>query len=185
MGKFGGFGAADGELNYPWGIAVDDEGFIYIGDWRNDRIQKFDASGRFVWKFGASGSRDGELSRPAGVAVDRHGDIYVADWGNNRIQLFSKEGRFIQKFTGDGTMSRATLARMWTRPARYKRMRESGSLEMEKLFGRPRSVRVDDEGHMYVPDYECHRLQVYKKEAYPLTPDNVLPPFRSSVMDYF
>ena len=101
---------------------------------------------------------------------------------NNRVQLFDPSGRFVQKFMGDATLSKSTLSRMFTRNARYRRYRESGSLEMEKMFGRPRSVRVDDDGHMLVPDYECMRIQVYEKEAYPLAEDQIAPPLRSPLL---
>ena len=182
LDKWGSHGRSPGQFDTPWGIHIDEPGFIYIADWRNDRIQKFTAEMDFVWEFGVSGSQDGELNRPSGVAVDSDGDLYVCDWGNNRVQLFDPSGRFVQKFTGDATLSKSILRRMFTRNALYRRHRESGSLEMEKMFGRPRSVRIDREGHMFVPDYECMRIQVYKKEAYPLTEEQIVPPLRSPVL---
>ena len=182
LSRFGTYGTGDGEFDTPWGIHVDVLGDIYVSDWRNDRVQKFDSEGRFVFKFGESGSRDGELNRPAGVAVDKDGDIYVADWGNNRVHLYDPEGRFVQMFLGDATLSKSTVQRMFTRNGLYRRQRESGSLELEKRFGQPKSVRVDGEGHMFVADYEGHRVQVYKKEAYPLTEEQIVPPLRSPVL---
>ncbi|MEZ4662952.1 MAG: NHL repeat-containing protein [Caldilineaceae bacterium] len=76
----------------PWGIAVDELGDVYVADWRNDRVQKFSATGEFCMTIGQAGCGNGEFNRPSGVAVDLHGDIYVADRGNNRVQLFSAEG---------------------------------------------------------------------------------------------
>ena len=52
----------------PWGT-VDDDGEVYVADWRNDRIQKFSADGTlqfYVWH----GQRDGQFNRPTGVTVD-------------------------------------------------------------------------------------------------------------------
>lgn len=34
-------GTAPGEFNLPWGVAVDDDGTIFVADADNDRIQKF------------------------------------------------------------------------------------------------------------------------------------------------
>ena len=34
-------GSGEGELNYPWGIAVDKDGFLFICDYKNNRIQIF------------------------------------------------------------------------------------------------------------------------------------------------
>ena len=57
LGAWGGFGSGDGQFNLPWGITQDREGFLYVADWRNDRIQKFTPDGAFVARFGASGQR--------------------------------------------------------------------------------------------------------------------------------
>ncbi len=183
LSKFGSYGTGNGQFDTPWGITVDEEGDIYVSDWRNDRIQKFTADGEFIFKFGESGSDEGELNRPAGVEVDKDGDIYVADWGNDRVQLFDHDGRFIQMFLGDATLSRSRLDRLRKVTGRYLRIREMGSLELEKRLAGPRSVRVDDEGHMYVADYDCYRIQIYKKEAYALGEEMVAPPLRAPTLN--
>lgn len=184
IGKWGSFGEGDGQLNMPWGIHVDELGDVYIADWRNDRVQKFTADGEFIFKFGTSGSADGEFNRPAGVAVDRDGDIYVSDWSNNRVQLFTAEGRFVQQFLGDATLSASTIERLMTRTAKYRRIRAMANLEPEKRLSGPKSVRVDDHIRMYVPDFENYRVQIYEKQAYPLTPEEVLPPLRVETLSY-
>ena len=181
-GKFlmnwGRYGEGDGEFNMPWGITVDELGDVYVVDWRNDRVQKFTADGEFIFRFGRSGSRDGQFNRPTGVAVDKDGDIYVADCGNNRVQLFSAEARFVEKFIGDATLSKPARQYLMTN-ALPLRLREMTSLEPQKRLRSPKSVRVDDQGRMYVPDYNSFRVQVYQKEAIPLEPGQVLPPLRS------
>ncbi len=183
LNKFGSYGTGDGELDMPWGIHVDELGDIYVVDWRNDRVQKFDSDGNFIFKLGSSGTGDGQFNRPSGIAVDRHGDIYVADCGNDRVQLFSQEGRYVQKFVGDATMTRSTLKRTLTANKKYFRVRESAEavgLDAAKFFSRPVSVRVDDEFRMYVADHWNFRFQVYQKEAYPLSEDEVAPPLRAA-----
>ena len=170
--QFGGFGTGEGAFNMPWGIHVDELDDIYVSDWRNDRVQKFDAEGKFIFELGSSGSDNGQFNRPTGVAVDAHGDIYVADWGNDRIQQFASTGRYLDKFTGDGTLGKAGMAYIRANP-RVLRLRESTSLEPGKQLRGPTSVRVDDQFRMYAADYGTHRIQVYKKEAYPLTEDEI------------
>jgi DNA-binding beta-propeller fold protein YncE len=179
--KWGSYGDGEGEFNMPWGITVDELGDVYVTDWRNDRIQKFSAEGEFVFALGRSGSGNGEFNRPAGVAVDKDGDIYVADCGNNRVQLFSEEGRYVEKFLGDATLSKS--AREYLMPnAKPLRLREMADLEPQKRLRSPRSVRVDDEGRMYIPDYESFRVQVYQKEAIPLDETQIGPPLRSPTL---
>ena len=43
ISQFGSFGDGPGQFNLPWGIGLDKEGIIYVADWRNDRIQQFNA----------------------------------------------------------------------------------------------------------------------------------------------
>ena len=179
--KWGGYGDGNGQFDMPWGITVDELGDVYVVDWRNDRVQKFNADGEFVFEFGSSGSGDGELNRPAGVAVDKDGDIYVADCGNNRVQLFDATGRFVEEFIGDATLSKSARAYMMTN-AKPNRIREMSKLEPQKRLRRPKSVTVDDQGHMYVPDYVSFRVQVYRKEAIPLDPHQILAPLRSPTL---
>ena len=171
-------GAGEGEFDMPWGVAVDGDGDVYVSDWRNDRVQKFSADGEFIFAFGETGNEKGQFVRPAGIDVDFDFDIYVCDWGNNRIQLFSPEGQYVQQFTGDATLSKPALEAMRTR-LRTVRLRTMADLEIEKMFRGPRSVRVNEEGLMYVPDYESYRLQVYQKEAYQLEPHQLAPELKA------
>ncbi|MBV7328282.1 NHL repeat-containing protein [Chloroflexi bacterium TSY] len=176
--KWGGQGDSEGKLNMPWGIAADELGDVYVADWRNDRIQKFTANGEFLFAFGKSGSGNGEFNRPSGVTVDQHGDIYVADWGNNRIQLFNSEGRYVQKFMGDATLSNVAIDYMMTN-AGPNRLRDMADLEVQKYLRHPKSVTVSDDGLMYVPDNGSYRVQVYQKQAVPLTEQQFGPPRRA------
>ena len=179
--KWGRLGAGEGEFNMPWGISIDEISNVYVGDWRNDRVQKFSADGEFILAFGKSGSGDGEFNRPAGVAVDMDGDIYVADWGNRRVQLFNHEGRYIQRFLGDATLSRSTVDYMMLNK-KPLRLLEMGSVDGRKPFDPPRSVRVDEQGRMFVPDVNSYRVQVYQKEVVRLGPDAIAPPLRAATL---
>lgn len=179
--KWGTLGSGEGELNMPWGVAVDDEGAVYVADWRNDRVQKFTGEGRFLFSVGATGAGNGQFNRPTGVTVDKDGDLYVADQGNNRVQLFRPDGRYVEQFIGDATLSRC--ARDYLLPnAKPLRLREMAWLEPQKRFKAPVSCTVDADGRLYVPDYGCHRVQIYQKEAYRLEAEQIIPPMRSPTL---
>jgi sugar lactone lactonase YvrE len=164
MTGWGSHGDGPGEFDMPWGIHVDELGDVYVVDWHNDRVQKF--------------TGEGEFNRPAGIAVDADGDIYVADVRNNRVQLFNAEGRYVEKFVGEGLMSQSGRVYMLSN-AREMRLREMSSIEHEKKFRSPRSVRVDAEGRMFVADYNCSRIQIYKKDAIPLDESQIWAPVRA------
>ena len=101
--KFGSQGTKSGEFKQPCAVATDKEGNIYIADFVNCRVQKFDKLGKFTHEFGSKGTKDGLFLNPSGLAVDSNGIVAVSDWDNNRVQLFSPEGKFIGKFGSKGT----------------------------------------------------------------------------------
>ena len=173
--KWGSYGDGDGEFNMPWGITLDELGDVYVADWRNDRVQKFTADGQYVFKLGRSGGGDGEFNRPSGVAVDSDGDIYVTDTRNDRVQLFTSEGRYVEQFIGDSILNKSAREVLLINPGSL-RMRERACLEPQKRFRFPKSVRVDDQGRMYVVDYLSSRVQVYQKDAIPLEEGQIPPP---------
>lgn len=158
-------GRGDGEFNMPWGVAVDGQGQIYVADWRNDRVQKFSPDGRHVATFGSSGREPGQFRRPAGVAVDDLGRIYVADWGNERVQALEADGTPLAVLTGDATLSQWALKAISV-DEELKALRAIHGAEVEakeKLFYGPRSVKLDEAGHVIVADSCRHRLQIYQR----------------------
>ena len=179
--SWGRFGDSDGELNMPWGIAVDEIGDVYVADWRNDRVQKFSRDGRFLLTIGGSGDGNGMFSRPAGVAVDDHGDIYVADAGNNRVQQFNAEGHYVKRFIGNATLSRSGRTYMMAN-ALPNRLRDMADLEPQERFRNPKSVKIDKQFRMYVADFGSYRIQVYQKDFVPLSPEQFAPPLRSPTL---
>ncbi len=178
---FGSQGCEPGQFELPMGVHVDELGNVYVADWGNQRVQKLSPTGEPLMVIGQEGSSDGEFNRPTGVAVDGHGDIYVCDWGNNRVQLFNQEGRYIWKFLGDASLSRVSRTYMMTN-AMPNRLREMGKLEEEKYLRRPRSVRVDDQFRLFIPDYESYRVQIYEKDAIPLDKETMAAPPRNPTL---
>ncbi len=83
----------NGEFLAPTNVAVDRNGFIYVSDTWNYRVQVLSPDGKFVRAFGAQGDRPGEFIRPKGIAVDSEGHVYVADAEFNNFQILSPEGR--------------------------------------------------------------------------------------------
>ena len=176
---FGEYGTDDGQFNYPWGVAVDPfDSAIYVSDWRNDRLQKFDGDGNHIWTIGSSGDELGQFNRPAGVSVDRHGDVYVADRGNHRVQQFDVTGRYVDRFIGEAVLSKSGRIYILSSTT-VLRNRESAELEVTRRLRGPTAVRFHNDPKrgdlMYISDFGCHRIQVYRKEAYELTPEQIAP----------
>ena len=93
-----------GDFAKPSGLAVDQEGDLYVADTLNNRIEVFDADGKFVRTFGKSGDGPGYFARPKGVAIDGDGHIWVADGVQDRVQVFNQENQLLIAFGGHGML---------------------------------------------------------------------------------
>lgn len=84
-----------GDFGAPQGVAVDQDGNVYVTDTLNNRVEIFDADGNFVSLFGKHGDGPGCFARPKGIAVDSDGHIWVADEMEDRLQVFNKDGQLL------------------------------------------------------------------------------------------
>jgi len=94
VNTWGGEGPSNGEFRYPASVIVAPNGFIYVVDVLNTRVQVFDKSGKYIVNTGDWGVLPGQLFRPKGVAVDQRGQIYVSDSYLDVIQVYDRGHRF-------------------------------------------------------------------------------------------
>jgi sugar lactone lactonase YvrE len=84
------------QLKSPFGIFIDHNDNLYVADFGNSRIQKFE-SGSTVGKTVAGGKRVGnganQLYNPNDVFVDSNGDLFISDYGNRRVQKWSSNSK--------------------------------------------------------------------------------------------
>ncbi len=101
---FGGPGAEPGQFKIPNSIAVDTEGFLYISDTHNWRIQKLTRQGEAVWVKGGPGYMLGQFGRPRGIRVGPDGIVYVVDGATEIVQMFDAQGQVLMRFGGPGNI---------------------------------------------------------------------------------
>ncbi len=136
--KWGSPGNGNGQFNGPSGVAVDNNGYVYVADSMNNRVQKFDSDGNHIKSWG-SGGGDGQFDGPNGVAVDNNGYVYVADTGNYRVQKFDSNGNHIKSW---------------------------GSLgDEDGQFFLPIGITVGSSGAVYVADTENDRVQKFDSDG--------------------
>ena len=124
---------------------VSPEGEVYVADFYNDRVVVFDSEGNYQRVIGVSGRvLPGRLHYPTDLAwVD--GRLVVADAYNNRIQVFTPDGDPVSRwggFLGSGIPGSSP-----------------GSFRVAT------GVATDSAGHIYVADFENHRVQIFDDEG--------------------
>jgi DNA-binding beta-propeller fold protein YncE len=80
----------------PRGVAVDNEGRVYVTDTGNERVliyEVVEVNGQlqvsYLSQIGTMGPDLGQFLEPVGIAVDATGWVYVADTLNGRVQVFA------------------------------------------------------------------------------------------------
>ncbi len=147
-GSLDGTGTA-ARFDTPEGVVVGPGGVVYVADTRNHTIRKITPTGvvtTFAGLAGSGGSADGTGTAarfyfPQGLAVDAGGTLYVADVGNHTIRKITVTG-MVSTVAGLAGTSGATDG--WVSDARFKY---------------PIHIAVDEEGNLYVSDYDNSTLR--------------------------
>jgi peptidylamidoglycolate lyase len=101
LGERGVAGADARHFNRPTAVAVAGDGSFYVSDgYKNTRVMKFSAAGKFLFQWGTKGAGPGQFDLPHWVALDAAGNVYVADRENQRIQVFDSAGHYMSQWAG-------------------------------------------------------------------------------------
>jgi len=127
------------------GVAVDDQGTLYVIDGRKDQIRVFDRDGTAVATWGERGEGPGQFKFQAmgynygDLAIGPDGNLYVMDTANSRIQVFSPDGTYLRE---------------WGEPGR-----DEGQLSA------PSGIAIDASGRVYVTETGNRRLQIFDSDG--------------------
>ena len=127
-------GTGANQLNLPTGVCLDNNNYLYVSDFGNDRILKFDSAGEFLNKWGSTGSGNGQFNDPTLLQFINN-NIYVTDGSNNRIQIFDVNGNYLLQFGTSGTSA--------------------------GQFDFPSGIAADSDNNLYVTDFYNDRIQVF------------------------
>src|ERR1700722_13281370 len=143
--------ATSADLNYPYSVAVDATGNIYIADQSNNRIRMVNTSGIISTiagngKNGFSGdggqATSAELSGPASVILDASGNILISDAGNNRVRKINTSG-VISTIAGNGS-------------AGYN---GDNIAATAASLSSPQQIALDASGNLYIADFQNQRIR--------------------------
>lgn len=145
LGTWGESGTDEGQLNIVHNIDIDSNGYVYIGDRENHRVQIFDENGNYQTQWV-------NMSRAAAVYIDKRGEsdiVYVGEYfaGIASNAIGTDLGPRVSIYQTDGTL----LARVG---------RESYGDESGRFYS-PHGIAVDSKGDVYVAevaysDYGMH-----------------------------
>lgn len=82
--------ALAGKVAFPYSLALDPLGQLYILDRHASTIAVFTPQGEFKYNFLSSGQARGQLYFPSEIAFDPWGQLCVVEEGNGRVQVFSR-----------------------------------------------------------------------------------------------
>jgi hypothetical protein len=128
LGKAGVSGTGTDVFSAPSDVVVGRNGDIFVADGHatgtNERMMKFDKTGKFIKQWGKPGSgKPGthEFSSLHALAIDSRGRLFIGDRDNNRIQIYDQDANFLDS---------------WPQ------------------FSRPSGIYIDANDNMYVADSE-------------------------------
>ena len=81
-------GSEPGQMYYPYCLALDGKGHVYVCEYGNHRVQKFTLDGKSVGCWGSVGRKPGQLNNPWAFVLDSRGRVHVLDSMNHRVQRF-------------------------------------------------------------------------------------------------
>jgi tripartite motif-containing protein 71 len=99
-----GQGPGLGQLSFPFGVAADPQGRVFVADDLNHRVVRFGPKSAYPYKarWGSYGTAPGQLAYPRAIAVDQAGEVYVTNTGNDRIDVFDRTGTLLRSFGASG-----------------------------------------------------------------------------------
>ncbi|MDC0200080.1 HYR domain-containing protein, partial [Candidatus Nitrosopelagicus sp.] len=158
-----GYQCPDGDDNCyfrsPVGLATDNSNNVYVTDYYDNHVVKFDSSGNFVLEFSTP-------ANPYGIDVDSSGNIYVAIRSASSIYKYDSSGNFVSSFSTSGQPfwievdgSGNVYAVIYTSKL-VQKYSSSGSLlytlqnpeSGNNQFTNPKGVAVDSSNNVYVSD---------------------------------
>lgn len=141
--------AAQASLNRPEGLALDEQGNLYVCDSLNNRVRRITPQG-IIATVAGGGTDQGDgvaatqaaLALPRGVAVDASGNIFISEAGANRIRRVLANG-IIETIAGTGTAGFGG---------------DGGNARLA-LLNAPAGLALDRTGALYFADRNNHRVR--------------------------
>jgi sugar lactone lactonase YvrE len=152
-------------MYYPYGVAVDAFGNLFVVDLRNSRVLRFANAataanganaaavlGQANYTTATFATTQSSMNYPSGVAVDATGNLYVGDENNHRVLRFANAATKPSGANADGVLGQPDFT-------------SSTAATTQSGMFYPAEIAVDAVGTLYVPDYRNHRVLRFANAA--------------------
>ncbi len=93
--QIGGFGASEGNFNFPTYISFDNGLNLMVSDEKNRRIARFNSQLQYVDEILFSDEEEPlKFGFPSGISFTNFGEVWIADRDNNQIAIFNNIGKY-------------------------------------------------------------------------------------------
>lgn len=168
------FGAVDST-----GVAVDGSGNVYVIDYQQDDVEKYDNNGNEI-DISGTDFNNAAYSSPYAAAIDSDGNIYVANAGTNTILKFNSSLASAGTITGNGGAfnfpeavavdGSNNLYVLDSGNNRVQKFNSSGTFLFQVTgnggaWNYPEAMTVDSEGNLFVGDSGNDRIQIFNSSG--------------------
>ncbi len=166
-------------FNYPYGIAADKDGILYITDLNRGEILKYSTDGEFIGNFITN---DVTLESPGAIRIvdDK---LYVTDVTTSKAYVFSLKGELLQTIDGEYDGKELSTLQAIVADDQYIYLSDTGNARVLKLtldgeyvstiknFSAEtshvniRGLALDDDGNVYVADRQNNTVECFDQDG--------------------
>lgn len=174
LGFIGKKGINDGDLLGPQFLTMDKKGYLYVTDFGNKRVNKYDQDGQFILSFGGRKAGKSILESPTGIEVFEN-KIFVADVKQKKIFVFDDSGNHLGSyddnflwgpeglyFDNQNLLYIADTAPFAakTRIVTFDILQEKWNVQVDlgKEASRLLQVTIDPNGDLFTVDYNLNKI---------------------------
>lgn len=161
-------------LNRPMGITIDSQNNVYVSEFGNHRVIKYDKNLKKIGWIGgklkggvsskwenvgspSTGSELGMFFKPHSVTFDDVGNFYVTDYGNSRVQKYSESAELLGVLGvhGDGNLSDG-----------FKKEKTISTGTSDEIMKGIATSYFDSSFNLYVTDFKGNSVLKFSKEGH-------------------
>ncbi|MBS4059005.1 MAG: T9SS type A sorting domain-containing protein [Bacteroidetes bacterium] len=151
-------GLTAGKFNNPIGVHIDQQGRLWVGDFGNKRVLRFDNAaliptgsladgvlGQPDFTTNSNGNSAEKLGGPVGLYVDYTGTLWVSDWSNHRVVFYANAAALPNGSAANAVLGQADFGL-------------AVSATTQTGMKNPNDVYVDIAGRLWVSDAANRRV---------------------------